>query len=503
MTVAEQRDGVSRYLGFDTGGEVFGIGDRVFRGIYPGKGELYRQVLTICAQHDLFRLGIVETRECTANPWPDVGYDLVLEHDRVPFVSYPHEWTTSMLLDAALLHVNLFEELSQVGLTVKDWHPYNILFAGPRPVFVDFASIVPAEHLCREPYLTPPNVPGRFRWIWDIHARFLHEMYARMCVPYFLLPLYGMAQGYGDDVRRHLRDNPLNGVGARDLTEADVFAEAATGWQQKYTRQARLKRAALAQGGRRKTVFLRLLRRELSSLRVPPAPSGYLEYYEAKSENFSFEPCREWTDKQRTVHHALTSIRPTSVLDIGCNTGWFSCLAATLGIPVVAVDRDEACVEALYAKAVADQLPVLPLVIDITAPTSGASGNPVDEGAPASLIRADAPLLIPAVERLRCDMVLALALVHHLALGQGLTLRQVVQTLSTVAARYLVVEFVPSDDDLVARNPAFFAAFHADPARFETYTLENFRRELARVFRIVDVAPSAPQPRVMFVCERP
>ena len=64
---------------------------------------------------------------------PELGYEMILEHERIPFVSYPHEWSASMFKEAALLHNALYERLEEHGLTLKDWHPLNILFSGTRP----------------------------------------------------------------------------------------------------------------------------------------------------------------------------------------------------------------------------------------------------------------------------------------------------------------------------------------------------------------------------------
>jgi hypothetical protein len=136
----------------------------VLRGIYPGNGALYRQVLRTCEAHDLFRFGIVATREADVNPCPSLSYDLVLEHERITFVSYPHEWPAYMLKDAALFHIDLYRKLAEHGLTIKDWHPYNILFKAAEPIFVDFASVIPVENLSKEEYLTPPRSPRFFQY---------------------------------------------------------------------------------------------------------------------------------------------------------------------------------------------------------------------------------------------------------------------------------------------------------------------------------------------------
>ena len=123
---------IRRLVGFDNAGEPFISGDRVLRGIYTGHAETVRHVLKICTENDLFSSGIVATRELPENPHPELPYETVLEHQRIPFLTYPHEWSAAMFKDAALFHIALYERLERHGLTIKDWHPHNILFSGTR-----------------------------------------------------------------------------------------------------------------------------------------------------------------------------------------------------------------------------------------------------------------------------------------------------------------------------------------------------------------------------------
>src|SRR6266542_3539600 len=70
---------------------------------------------------------------------------MVLEHDRIPVVSYPYEWTFSMLKAAALLHLDLLQQGLAEGQTMKDGYAYNLQFVGARPVFIDVGSFEQAR----------------------------------------------------------------------------------------------------------------------------------------------------------------------------------------------------------------------------------------------------------------------------------------------------------------------------------------------------------------------
>ncbi len=329
-------------VGFDSASEVFFSRDKVMRGIYPGNGDIYRKVLHTCYVHDLFRLGIVATRELSVNPYPDLPYDLVLEHERIPFISYPHEWSTSMLKDAALFHIDLYRKIGPYNLTIKDWHPLNILFKGTEPVFVDFTSIIPIDNLKDEEYLTPPHVPVPFQHIWDTTSAYFYEMYRRMYVPYFLLPLYMFQKKRYKEARLRMLQTTLN-TSKSVIDYNEVFGRFTVGRTLNEIRELR-KKISLVGHERCKPKFLNKLKNEIESLDVSFKMSSYTNYYDEKKENFSFEPTALWTNKQVAVYDAIKQLKPKTLLDAACNTGWFSILAAKYGCQVVAFDIDEACI---------------------------------------------------------------------------------------------------------------------------------------------------------------
>jgi len=491
------RIGVERLVGFDAVGETFMADGRVLRGIYSGHGATYRRILEVSEAAGVFDFGIVGTRALPQNPYSDLSYDLVLEHDRVPFVSYPHEWPAPMLKAAALFHLRLFEDLASAGLTLKDWHPYNILFDGVQPVFVDFTSLIMQDRLRDEPYLNEgPSLRAEKKW--DTDATYIYAMYRRMYVPYFLMPLYMMAQGRHAEARVRMFDTTLN-VGDSTLTPGEVFAGRPMA-RVKYSLLERRKRASLTEAGLPKRSFFALLRAELEALDVGQRESGYSSYYSAKNELAAYEPSDSWSAKQRAVYDTLCEFRPATVLDIGSNTGWFSILATRQGASVVALDIDEASVDILYSQARADRLPILPLVLNIAGARPDVAARKYEDEPSRSLIGGDAPLLRSTSSRLACDTVLALALVHHLALGRGMSVDAIAVMLSSYAKSNLVVEFVAINDPLIVAEPSFFEAYSANPAGFDGYTLDAFTAALGRFFSRIELRASNPESRTLLLC---
>lgn len=494
------RNNKNRLIGFDTAGELFLENERIIRGIYPEYESLYRSVLETCENNNLFQQGIVNTRVSTDYSDLDPAFGLVLEHEKIHFITYPHEWSASMLKDAAIFHIDLFTRLEKYGLTLKDWHPYNILFKDTTPVFIDFLSIISTGNLEKEEYLKPPNSQSlvNFGTIWDERSRYLFEMYRRMYLPYFLLPLEVMAQKKHKRSRELLFQTTLNAstmiINPHDVFSINLFRRIA------FEVREFLKKISLLEQKPSKVKFFEALRRELFNLDVKPATSAYVQYYDQKDENFDFRPTPQWTDKQIGVYAQILQLKPMTVLDIACNTGWFSILSAKNGCTVVAVDIDESCVDRLYEYAKNEHLPILPLVIDITQ----ARGKvlPLVQNDPVYLKRLEesTPLLISTEKRLQCDMVLVLALIHHLILGQNMNFPQLIQLLGTLSKNYLILEFVPKTDALVMEEPDFFPAYKSNPDAFDWYTLENLVGELEKIYKKVDIADSYPGTRKLLIC---
>lgn len=429
---------------------------------------------------------------------PGGPYDLVLEHEKAPFISYPHEWSALMLKDAALFHLDLFRQLAPYGLTIKDMHPQNVVFDGARPVFVDFASLIPLDDLTSQQYLEPAARTGLISCLWDRQGLFVHEMYRRMFEPYLLLPLEMMAQGRHARARERMLATTLN-ASREVITRNEVFGRY-TSARFAFEARDRLRKLSLVGGDARKTRFFRRLRNDVEALDVWPPESGYASYYEEKDEAFGFEPNDAWNAKQHTIFRVLDRLRAKTVLDLAGNTGWFAILAAKVGANVVSFDIDEACADVLYERAKRDTLPVLSLVLDSTKPTPDVPALEYEDE--PKHYGDEAPLLLAATRRLKCELVMALAIVHHLALGQNRSFPEIVDMLDGFTGSHLAVEFVDKMDELIVAEREFFPAYKANAAAFGWYTEQNLVDELRKHFQRVEVLPSHPESRTILLCSR-
>ncbi|GIJ25016.1 nodulation protein NoeA [Micromonospora qiuiae] len=348
----------------------------------------------------------------------------VLRHERIPFVSHPYEWSYAMLRDAALLHLEILRVALPAGFTTKDGSAYNLQWRGSQPVFIDVGSFAPLRE--GEP--------------WAGYRQFCQTL---------LYPLL-LGAHLGLDFQPWLRAR-IDGI------EADQMSGLLRGLR-------RLSPGVLTHVHLHRSVQRRNAARSTADVRAQLRDAGYTRQMALATVRGMEKlvrrldhrpPASHWVDYQRTcgysgadragkerfVTAALTGARRSRlVLDLGANDGHYSRLAARHADYVVAVEQDPAVVDRLYlALRDADERRVLPLVLDLADPSPGGGWRGVERAS--------------FVARTGADTVLALALVHHLAIGRNVPLPEVVACLAGYAAPggRLVVEFVHPDDPMAVR----------------------------------------------------
>jgi SAM-dependent methyltransferase len=427
----------------DDAGRVFWWKDHLYRAIKHDHVEFYRGLFDQKNVKVLFSKGLVPA---AIAPLSLDGYGLVLRHPHILFTSYCVEWSSEMLKDAALLICDLGVELHAQGLAFKDSHPWNILFDAGQPVFVDWGSIGSIEQRLPWPYL-------EFR-------------------SWFILPLCLMSAGLSKVARLFMLDVPKR-PSRRDVFRRLVRRVPPWTWLRYWADDRKHFRARFDAG----PTFFRSLRKTIEAIPVSGESTEWTDY-QGPDVRFSHQSSDQWPAKIRNVYELLQTLRPKTVLDVGCNRGWFSELAALQGAQVVAIDIDEPSINTLYRRVHANGSSILPLVMNICAPT------------PAHGM---AHAYAKAPSRLQSDMVLALALTHHLVFKRGLAFEDIAERLAAFTRKWLVVEFVPANDRYVSEWMN---------ERFAWYHLEGFTTALQAFFRRIEVLDSFPPPRVLLLCER-
>lgn len=492
----KNREIIDIYEGFDDAGFVFKHNDYLYRGIYKKYKKTYDEVYSQYLKNKLFQYGIIDTKKIKPSLFPELDIAVLYQHTYIPFISYPHEWSTEMMKDAALFHIDLFSKLCKFDLTLKDWHPWNILFEYSKPIFIDFTSIIPQDDLPKQKYLNH-KLSNISSIVWDRSSIFIYQMYLLMFQPYFLFPLYLYSKKKYSYARKRILETTLN-TSNTTIKKKEIFPDISME-KSLYSILKIIKILTLFEKHQCKKSFYSILRSEISRLKVSQTSSDYTNYYNQKKENYSFTNESRWTTKQITIKHIIKKYKPKTILDIGANTGWYSILAAKLGCKVVAVDVDETCINNLYGRAKKENLNILPLVVDILN-----IPEPVFPQKNHNLRNSNLnkqPLLKKANQRLNCDMVFVLALIHHLSLGMGKSFEEIIYIIRPFVKKYLILEFVSIEDKLIQNEPSFFPAYNNSKDKFNDYSLVFLLRILKKYYSKIEVIPSNPNSRSIVICE--
>lgn len=454
----------------DRNGTLFKWNGMLLRGLTGNNAGLYRK----CFANGLIE-ELVANRllvESNIENFAIFGYDLVVKHKNISPISYAFEWSPLMLRDAALAILNLNIELTAHGLCTIDAHPFNVLFDGPNPKFIDFSSIIenpieqgwPAYSEFCHKFLSPLQLvslgfrrAGRtlFYQIWDLMHKGEIETLNSLIISQ-------------NNLSRFIK-KPKSGVLrlARNLGTKALPSFILRPLRKSYNAK-----------NRNRENLLKNLKDKVEALEIPFVKTEWSPYYDQNWPDFNGS--ENWTEKHANVFKMLKETRPQRVLDIGSNKGWYSLLAALkINAKVTALDVDDVCIDELYQKARSCQADVLPLVVDITNPSPG-----------MGLMNDWFP---PATKRLRSDMVISLALVHHLVFKKYLKFDQIAKALNELTEKILIVEFVSPDDEYVRK----WITPH-----YEWYCIEGFVQELIKLFSEVLILNSNVPERKLVVAKK-
>ncbi len=374
----------------DPGGRLFRWRGGLYRALSRQQSSFISRLFQSGTIERLIRRGLLIESEIT--DYALEGYDLVIRHRAIPFPSYPNEWCAAMLKDAALAIIELARELAGDGLTLKDAHPWNLVFDDCRPVYVDLNSIAPAEQ-------------GQG---WQAG-----EEFRRFC----LNPLILMSRGQERLARLMMPEDEgvtdsflamfeRGGVRSALVNARAEFASRARRMLKPETLEKQQARAGLAD-------LLRRIEREVEGVVIAPPESSAL--------------CRDQGRGREAVSQLLGRLRPDTLLDVGGNFIGNAEAARESSNRAVVFSDDPGLVARLYLDCRARRLPILPLIVDFTKPTP--ARGLCDHWS------------IAASDRFKCDLVLALdGAIDDLTRRRQLNFEQVAEGLSLFSDRWVVAE---------------------------------------------------------------
>jgi hypothetical protein len=440
----------------DPASRVVTDGDRVVR-LLDGRGlEAWRALSESEFYESAVSSGrLISARELSPPPAGSAG---ALEHPRLPFVSYPYEWTFSMLRDAAILQLDLLADALAHGLTIKDATPYNIQFVEGRPVFIDIGSF--------EAYR--PGEP------WIGYRQFTRQfLFPLMLQAWVGVPFQPWLRG---DIEGPTPAQMAGLLGRRKRFNTGALFHVRLQARMEARMGDRAVRQDLKTAGFNKDLILanvRKLRKLIASLQWEHSVDGWSDYGSCTHVG------RDRNAKTEFLQTALDRSHPARVLDLGANDGHFSLVAAGSGAHAIALDGDQAVLDHLYLRSPGTDLAIVLTDLANPSPSQGWAGN-------------ERPGVF---ERARPDMVIAYGLIHHLIYGGSVPPRQVVAWLRAFDCPVLV-EFVAPDDEMVTRLVGNKLLEELHPDRQES----DFRRLAEEMFIIADERSLAPE-RVLFALE--
>ena len=387
----------------------------------------------------------------------------VLEHPRIPFISYPYEWSFSALKAAALLHLDIQQAALKKNVSMTDATAYNVQFVGHRPIFIDSLSFRRYEE-------------GEY---WAGHRQFCEQFIN----PLLLRSLCGVPHNawYRGE---------LEGISSEDLSRLLPWRSRMS-WNvlTNVFMQARLQNnssssAAIEKAKSRKLPrigyeqILHGLQKWIAGLE-PKADSKTVWQDYANDNSYADE---EAVNKRKFIAEFASAVKPALILDIGCNTGDYSIVALENGAEsAVGFDFDHGALEYGYRRAVKDGLNFLPLHLDAANPSPNQGWSQAER--------------MGFRERAKGDAVMGLALIHHLAIAKNLPLAEVMSWLVNMAPQG-ILEFVPKKDPMVQR------LLQMREDLFDDYDQENFEKYLGARARIVKSEQVSASGRVLYWFDR-
>lgn len=385
----------------------------------------------------------------------------ILKPNQIPFISYPYEWCYSQLLDAAILTLEIQEMAIEYGMCLKDASAFNVQFYNGKPIFIDTLSFT----------LYQKGEP------WIAYRQFCKHFLAPLALMrYRDVSLNRLLEIFIDGIPLNLASTylPLHTfLNFSLITHIHIHARAERYFSNKKIISSKRKNSMseIALRG-----LINNLKNSIKSLGKPQSIMEWTQYYQ--ETNYSNQA---FIAKKNYLKKIIHDINPKVVWDLGANTGVFSYIAAEKADLVVSFDVDPTCVEKNYQYCLKNrQTKVLPIVQDLTNPSSSVGWGSEER--------------LSFSERGTADLVMALALIHHLVISNNIPILHIVSFFSLLC-RYLVIEFIPKTDSQVKKLLMNREDIFLD------YSREKFETAFSTKFVIRSITEIDDSERILYFME--
>jgi len=461
---------ISRIAGSyrDPGGNVYEIDNHIYRSVNSSNKEIYEtmrsdKILERCIAEEL----IIETREIDDNSLSSkLGAAYILQHEKIPYISYPYEWSFDQLKSAALHHIKLHKYLLGGEYTLSDASAYNIQFRGSKPVFIDVLSIVPYKE-------------GS---VWIGYKQFCEQ---------FLNPL--LMSAYLSVHPNNWYRGSLEGVETSDLLKLMPLRHKLNWRVFSFLTLYNMTSKSIARNPEK----LSDSAKEHSTKISKQALLSML--YQLESWIGGLDPIRSkttWGDyaetntyvqeeretKKQAVEYFTKNNKIESLIDLGCNTGDYSIAALSSGAKqVIGFDFDHEALRKAYHRSLENNLNFLPLWLDASNPSPSQGWMETERASFSS--------------RFKADGVVALAFEHHLAIAKNIPLEYVISWIISLAPKG-IIEFIPKSDSTLK----IMLSTREDI--FHDYNIEHFEFCIRRYANIIQKTEISKDGRVLYEFQR-
>lgn len=444
----------------DRSGFLFFYEKNLYRAINSSYKEDYDQLMSSGLYKKLVELNLLVSHKEIDNLDVDFDYYKIIMPEYIPFISYPYEWSFNQLKDAALTTLKIQKISMKYDVTLKDASGYNIQFLRGKPVLIDSLSF--------EKY----------------HEGQIWKPYKQFC-QHFLAPIALMAKKdvrFGQLLKLYIDGLPLD-LTAKILPKttfgnfglaAHIHAHSKS--QMHYEdKDIKIKERTISK--RSLEGIIESLMSSIKKLSWEPKKTEWGDYY--SDTNYSNEAFEE---KKQIIIDALDMIKPSSVFDLGANTGIFSRLSSNKNIPTISFDIDPLAVEKNYLKSKQEnEENILPLILDLTNPSPAIGWGNIERKS--------------IIGRSSSDLILALALIHHLVISNNIPLDRLAQLFSELG-QYLLIEFIPKSDSQVQR------LLLTREDIFDKYDQEHFEEDFSKFFEIIQSKKISDSTRSIYIMKK-
>ncbi len=445
----------------DPSGFLFRQYGKIYRQINHDYKDNYDQLMDSGLYQDLIEEKLlIPHEEVSLDNAPKEGAYKVILPEQLSYISYPYEWCFSQLQDAALTTLKVQNKALQFDMSLKDASAYNIQFHKGKPIFIDTLSFEKAV-------LDKP---------WVAYRQFCqHFLAPQSLMSYTDVRLNQLLKIYIDGIPLDLASSLLpfkSFFKFSLLSHIHLHAKSQKKYSDKKVKRKNHKMSRLGFLG-----LMNSLEKAVKHLKWKPEETEWADYYE--DTNYSSE---SFKNKEKAVIDFLKKIKPGTAWDLGANIGVFSRIASQQGFETISFDIDYSAVEKNYLESQKrNETKILPLLFDATNPSPGIGWQNMERESFAG--------------RGPADVVLALALIHHLAISNNVPFSKIGSFFHGICQN-LIIEFVPKKDSQVQR----LLASREDI--FPHYTQEDFEKEFKEYFEIEDKQEIQSSNRVLYLMQK-